>query len=127
LSTSAATKLPTAFTEVLRGAVARVPGARGAIFLDVEGEAVDEFTESSRTGIQLVGAHLGVVLMLARERLASRVGEPCEVLIETKRAIVLVLAIDERYLAVLEADAGSSVGLMRRELGRAVQALREEM
>jgi predicted regulator of Ras-like GTPase activity (Roadblock/LC7/MglB family) len=127
VSPSAATKLPTAFTEMLRGAVDRVPGARGAVFLDVEGEAVDEFTESSRTGIQLVGAHLGVVLMLARERLATRLGEPREVLIEAQHAIILVLSIDDRYLAVLEADADSSVGLMRRELGRAVRALQEEM
>ncbi len=127
MSTSVATKLPTAFTDVLRAAVARVPGARGAVFLDIEGEAVDEFTESSRTTIQLVGAHLGVVLTLARERLAAALGEPREVLIEAARGTVLLQAIDARYLVVMEADPQASIGLMRRELRRAVAALREEM
>jgi predicted regulator of Ras-like GTPase activity (Roadblock/LC7/MglB family) len=123
---SSAGKLPTAFTAVLQAAVARVPGGRGAVFLDTEGESVDEFTETSRTGIQLVGAHLGVVLSLVRERLRSW-GRPDEILIETEHAIILVAAVDDRYLAVLEADAQAPIGLMRRELARAIEALRAEM
>lgn len=119
-------RLPTAFTAMLEAAVGRVPGARGAVFLDAEGESVDEFTESTRTSIRLVGAHLGVLLQLARERDALW-GKPVELLVEAERATILVLALDERYLVVLEADPGASVGLMRRELMKAAEQLRSEM
>ena len=121
-----AAPLPTAFTSVLKDAVERVPGARAAIFLDWEGEAIDEYTEASRTGIRLIGAHLGVLFTLARERGASW-GEPSELIIETERAVVVVQAIQDQYLVVLEAGPEVSLGLLRRELARATAALRAEM
>jgi len=121
-----AAPLPTAFTSVLKDAVERVPGARAAIFLDWEGEAIDEYTEASRTGIRLIGAHLGVLFTLARERGASW-GDPSELIIETERAVVVVQAIQDQYLVVLEAGPEVSLGLLRRELARATAALRAEM
>lgn len=123
---SVAAPLPTAFTAILKQAVERVPGARAAIFLDWEGEAIDEYTEASRTGIRLVGAHVGVLFSLARERGASW-GAPAELIIETERAVVVVQAIADQYLVVLEAAPEASLGLLRRELARATDALRAEI
>jgi hypothetical protein len=123
-------KMPTAFTAVLRDAVLRA-GARRAIFLDNEGEAIDEFSvdefeQSTRIGLQLIGAHLGIVLLLVRERGAS-LGEPRELIIEAERAVIIAAPVDDRYLAVIEAGPRASIGLMSRELRRAIEALRAEM
>jgi len=68
----------------------------------------------------------GVVLTLARER-AATLGEPRELIIEAERAVIVVAPVDDRYLAVLQADAGASIGLMSRELRRAIEALKAEM
>jgi predicted regulator of Ras-like GTPase activity (Roadblock/LC7/MglB family) len=125
-SGSSGTRMETAFTEALRDVVVRVPGARGAVFLDCEGEAVDEFAQMPTTEIRILGAHLGILLALVREH-APFVGEPLELCIEAERAIMLVLSIDKRYLVVLEAAPDAPLGLMRRELAKAVESLREQM
>ncbi len=119
-------RLPTAFTAALREVVARVPGARGAVFLDFEGEAVDEFADVPTMEIHLVGAHLGIILALVREQ-SGRIGAPVEMIIEAARATLLIRAIDSRYLVVLDAAPDAQVGLMSRELGRAVDELRAQM
>ncbi|MEO6955018.1 MAG: roadblock/LC7 domain-containing protein [Polyangia bacterium] len=119
-------RLDTAFTEALRQVVARVPGARGAVFLDGEGEAVDEFAEVSTTEIRILGAHLGILIAIIKEH-AGKLGDPQELVIETERAILLVLVLDDRYMVALEAGPTAQLGVMRRELGRAADALRREM
>ncbi len=119
-------RLETAFTQALREVVLRVPGARGAVFLDCEGEAIDEFAQMPTTEIRILGAHLGILVALVREH-ASFLGEPLELCIEAERAIMLVLAVERRYLVVLEASAESPLGMMRRELSKAVDSLRVQM
>ncbi len=119
-------RLDTAFTVALREVVARVPGARGAVFLDGDGEAVDEFAEVPTTEIRILGAHLGILVSLVKEH-AGQLGEPLELVIETDRATLLVLVLDDRYLVALEAGPEAQLGVMRRELERAATALRREM
>jgi predicted regulator of Ras-like GTPase activity (Roadblock/LC7/MglB family) len=126
VSVRSRTRLPTAFTVALREVVARVPGARGAVFLDFEGEAVDEFADVPTMEIHLVGAHLGIILALIREQ-TPRLGAPEEVIIEAERATLLIRAIDSRYLVVLDAEPEAQIGRMSRELRRAVEALRAQM
>jgi predicted regulator of Ras-like GTPase activity (Roadblock/LC7/MglB family) len=121
-----ATRLPTAFSNVLRGVVERVPGARGAIFLDSEGESIDEFSENTVTGVRLVGAHVGIVLGLARDR-QNLIGRPEEIIVETANAILIAQAIDERYLVVLEASHDAPLGLMRHALSLAAASLRAQL
>ena len=119
-------RLDTAFTEALRQVVARVPGARGAVFLDGEGEAVDEFADVPTTEIRILGAHLGILVSLVKEH-AAVLGEPQELVIEADRATLLVLVLDDRYVVALEAGPDAQLGVMRRELGRAAASLRREM
>ena len=119
-------RLDTAFTETLREVVARVPGARGAIFVDSEGEAVDEFAQMPTTEIRLLGAHLGILIALVRER-AAFMGEPTELCIEAERAIMLVCSIGPSYLIALEAEPQAPLGIMRREMQRAVESLRVQI
>ena len=119
-------RLDTAFTVALREVVANVPGARGAVFLDGEGEAVDEFAEVPTTEIRILGAHLGILVAIIKEQ-AGTLGEPRELVIEAERATLLVMVLDDRYLVALEAGPDAQLGVMRRELSRAAETLRREM
>jgi predicted regulator of Ras-like GTPase activity (Roadblock/LC7/MglB family) len=58
-----------AFGDILRELVERVPGAVGAVFADWDGEPVDQFAHVPPLDIQLVGAHWGVVWSQAAQRL----------------------------------------------------------
>jgi len=119
-------RLETAFTGPLRDAVARVPGARGAVFLDGEGEAVDEVAQIPTMEIRILGAHLGILVALFKEH-AAILGAPQELVLETERATLVVRAIDERYIVALEAGPEASLGLLRRELAAAVDRIRAEL
>src|SRR5262245_56462268 len=112
------------FAEILQDMVERIPGAVGAVFADWEGEAVDQFAHIPPVDIQLVGAHWGVVLHLAGERLrGAGVGEVEELWIESQNALVLVRTIADRYYVVLTARSGTHLGTARRELARSAQTL----
>ncbi len=123
---SVAARLPTAFSDALRAVVAAAPGARAAVFLDLEGEAIDQFVARGTVDVRLVGAHLGVIVSLARDR-AAAFGRTEEVVVEAARGTLVALAVDERYLVALEAAPDAPLGLLRRELYRTRAALRELM
>jgi predicted regulator of Ras-like GTPase activity (Roadblock/LC7/MglB family) len=117
-----------AFGEILRTMVERIPGAVGAIFADWEGEAVDQFAHIDKVEIQLVGAHWGVVLSLATEHLKrAGLGAIEELLVEGELAQVLIRRVTERYYVVLAARRGVHLALARRELERSAQTLLGEM
>jgi predicted regulator of Ras-like GTPase activity (Roadblock/LC7/MglB family) len=117
-----------AFAEILKEMVDRVPGAVGAIFADWEGEAVDQFAHISKNDIQLVGAHWGVVLTQASRNLEAMGAGPVEeMVIEGERAMVLVRKVTDRYYVVLTAKATTHLATARRELERSAQTLLGEM
>jgi predicted regulator of Ras-like GTPase activity (Roadblock/LC7/MglB family) len=117
------------FGEILRDLVERVPGAVGAIFADWEGESIDHFAALTPFEIRLIGAHWGVVLGQAGERLARAGGGPVEeLLVECENAYVLVRPVTARYYVVLQGTrAGLHLGMARRELDRSAATLIGEM
>ncbi|HEY7954749.1 MAG TPA: roadblock/LC7 domain-containing protein [Polyangia bacterium] len=117
-----------AFGDILREMVERVPGAVGAIFADWEGEAVDQFAHIPPLDIQLVGAHWGIVFNVAKRSLA-RVGAGAveELWVEGERALVLVRRVTDRYYVVLATTPSAHLGTARRELERSAQTLLGEM
>ncbi len=117
-----------AFGDILKAMVERVPGAVGAVFADWEGEPVDQFAHIPALDIQLVGAHWGVVWSQASERLARNgLGAVEELLIEGERATVLVRSVTDRYFVVLATRREAHLGTARRELLRGAQTLLGEM
>jgi predicted regulator of Ras-like GTPase activity (Roadblock/LC7/MglB family) len=116
------------FARILHALVERVPGALGAIFADWEGEAVDHFAHMPPIDIQLVGAHWGIVLMQASDRLArAGVGRVEELLVECSASLVLIRRVTERYYVVLTTKRSVHLGTARRELERSAQTLLGEM
>jgi predicted regulator of Ras-like GTPase activity (Roadblock/LC7/MglB family) len=116
-----------AFADILRQMVERVPGAVGAIFADWEGEAVDQFAHIPAIEIQLVGAHWGVILSLTDARLRTTVGAVHEILVEGEHALVFIRAVTDRYYVVLAAKKSVHLATARRELERSAQTLLGEM
>jgi predicted regulator of Ras-like GTPase activity (Roadblock/LC7/MglB family) len=115
-----------AFGEILKSIVERVPGAIGAVFADWDGEPVDQFAHIPPIDIQIVGAHWGIVWSQATSRL-SRLGPIEELLIEGERAIVLVRAVTAQYFVVLAIKRDAHLATARRELARGAQAMLGEM
>jgi predicted regulator of Ras-like GTPase activity (Roadblock/LC7/MglB family) len=117
-----------AFADILRAIVERVPGALGAIFADWDGEMVDQFAHIPPLEIQLVGAHWGVVLNLAsRSMTKGGFGPVRELLIEGERGTVLILSVTDQYYVVLAAKSEVHLATARRELQRGAETLRGEM
>jgi predicted regulator of Ras-like GTPase activity (Roadblock/LC7/MglB family) len=117
-----------AFGDILRAMVERVPGAIGAVFADWEGEPVDQFAHIPPLEIQLVGAHWGVVWSQASARMQRNgLGPVDELVIEGERAIVLVRSVTDRYFVVLATRPEAHLGTARRELDRVARTLLGEM
>jgi predicted regulator of Ras-like GTPase activity (Roadblock/LC7/MglB family) len=117
-----------AFADILKQMVDRVPGAVGAIFADWEGEMVDQFAHIPPLEIQLVGAHWGVVLTQASaglERLGLGVIE--EFLVEGEHGTVLIRRVTDRYYVVLTAKRDVHLATARREIERGALTLLGEM
>lgn len=111
------------FDDLLRSLVASVPGARGAVFCDGEGEAVSAIGASGRrepeaTGdfdLRVAGAQLATPLELAKRHGQAAIGAPCELVITGARETLLVKMLpDDYYLVVcLEPGALAARGLQR--------------
>ncbi|MDH3975109.1 MAG: roadblock/LC7 domain-containing protein [Deltaproteobacteria bacterium] len=56
------------FKAIMRNLVETIPGARGAIFVDWEGEAVDQYSlDEDVYQLKVMGAYKGVILKLINE------------------------------------------------------------
>jgi len=116
------------FADILERVVRALPGARGAIFIDWEGEEVGSFVQSSDMEIRLVGAHWGIVFNLISKALGrTGLGAPEEILLRFDDQQVIIEQVDEGYIAVItmgtEANLGRGMGLARQ----ASAQLRREM
>ncbi|APG25242.1 MAG: roadblock/LC7 domain-containing protein [Syntrophotalea acetylenica] len=116
------------FKTVLRDLVNSVPGARGAIIADWEGEAVDQVGPMDEYDLRLVGAHKGIILGNLRVML-DRIGNDDlrEVIISTRDTQTLVLPITPDYFLVLAGCRNQLLGRARFAARRCVQILRQEI
>ncbi len=115
-----------AFADILKAVVDRVPGAIGATFVDWEGEAVDQWGSVPALEMQLAGAHWSIVLNQAGNRL-SPWGAVDEICIEGSSGLVLIRRVTEQYCIVVMARSGAHLAMLRRSVDRGVDGLRREM
>lgn len=120
--------MPSLFGELLSELVGSIPGALGAVFIDWEGEAVDQFSHIPVMDILLVGAHWGVVLRLVKELLQKhRWGEPRMILLNGPDREILIKPITEDYCVVLAMRSGAHIASALEILERIAARIREEM
>jgi hypothetical protein len=87
------------FAAILADLVSRLPGARGAVLVDAEGEAVDFSGRSEPFELQLAGAHWRVVLEEVHCRPA--LGAPIHLVVRAARASYLVRSLPDGYAVVV--------------------------
>jgi len=116
------------FSEILEEVVQSLPGARGAIFVDWEGEAVDTCSTIGDTGIKLVGAYWGIVYRHLRASLKKlEAGSPIEVVMSFSRQLVVIRRVTDDYIVVFTLAEGSNLGRALGLMDWAAGKLRAEM
>lgn len=116
------------FQTVLKELVDTVPHAVGAILVDWEGEAVQEYCHCDSYDMRFVAAHKGIVLSRLRETHADNQGGVIEdVLVTSERQILLIGVVDPDYSLVLQAERPCPVGLARYHFTNALTRLKKEI
>lgn len=115
------------FTNLMQELVTDLPGSRGAVFVDWEGEAVGQAGEDTEA-TRIMGAHWGVVHGLLQRSLESRKLLPSDGLVmgfEDRQVVIKPVA--DGYLVVCDVARGTSPGQALALCGQAADRLREEM
>ncbi len=116
------------FAEVLAELVGGTPGAMGAVFIDWEGESVDQFGHIPELDIRLMGAHWGIILNQIKSLTDKHaLGQPRSIMLSSEQADVIIQTITEDYCVVLTMKKGSHLATAMRELDRAVESIRKMM
>lgn len=123
------------FDTILKALVKSVPGARGAVFCDGEGETVRCVGASGRAALdstddyelRVAGAQLAEPLDIARGRATELLGNPVELCVRGRHETLLVRTLPDGYYLVLclAPNALPAVGLAR--LREAAMRVRREM
>ena len=116
------------FKSILKKLVEKVDGAQGAILLDWEGEAVDQYAVISDYDIKFIGAHMGIILYNLNKRLKDELGDEDvkSITIDMDNRRFVVYPVDKCYFAVLVLLPEAVLGLVRHEIETTVKAIREE-
>jgi len=115
------------FKSLLNRLLEDIPGAKGAIIIDWEGEAVDHVARMEAYDIKVFGAHQGIILQMLRGAM-QRVdcGNLEEVLIRTGENKTLIAPLTVDYFLVLTLGPQSIVTRAAFKMRRCVRELRPE-
>ncbi len=120
--------MPSAFAEILAELVGEIPGALGAVFLDWDGEAVDQFSHIPLFDILLVGAHWGIVLRHVNNLLENHAwGATQLVVLNGPKTDILIKPITEDYAIVLAMKAGHHLAHAISAMDSVTAAIEGEM
>ena len=116
------------FKPVLQELVSKVEGAEGAIFLEVDGEAVEWCSSDSGDRLRLRAAYIAVVLQASRA-LAKHldIGTTRQMLLAYDGAKFIIEELGSGYFLALEVNASTNVALARYRMKPAVESLRREI
>lgn len=111
--------------EELRGAV----GATGAVMVDSDGEVVASAPGPDGADMELVGAHLALIMGRIKEAgsMIGGGGDVESVVISTGSSRLVISALKEDYSLVVLLPMRVSSGKALFECGRAVEVIEKEM
>ncbi len=116
------------FQTILRTLVDAVPHAVGAILVDWEGEAVQEYCHCDPYDMRFVAAHKGIVLARLRETHTDNLaGEIEDVVVTSEHQVLLIGAVDKDYSLVLQAARTCPTALARYHFHDALSRLKKEI
>lgn len=123
------------FDAILRELLTKVPGARGAVFCDYEGETVVSVGTSGATdhevrddyNLRVAGAQFATPLISADERKDSAMGRPRECVISGEREKLVVHMLPDHYYLILCLDPGALVGRSLVHVREVAEVLAKEI
>ncbi|MDT8316737.1 MAG: roadblock/LC7 domain-containing protein [bacterium] len=117
------------FQQIMKELVDSTSGATDAIFVDWEGEAVDQYSVNDDIyRIKVVGAHKGVMLKLINDaQEATGNDKASAVSVKMKDASVLMASVKDGYYVALVLDNSSMICKASFLMKKAVAALALEM
>ncbi len=93
------------YQSILKSLAENVPHSIGAIIVDWEGEAVQEFCHCDPYDLRFVGAHTGIILAQLKKLYSSgNGGEISDVLVTASGGHLIVGCIDREYSLVLNVE-----------------------
>lgn len=122
--------MSTAFGDILAEVVEALPGSRGAVFVDWEGEAVDEVSAVADDvhDLRLLAAHWAITYYQAHAVLAKHgLGAPDEVVLRFERQQILLHRVTDDYLVVLSLEIDAHLGRAQNLLRQVGPRLRGAM
>jgi predicted regulator of Ras-like GTPase activity (Roadblock/LC7/MglB family) len=116
------------FINILKKLVDRTPHAVGAILVDWEGEAVQEYCHCDPYDIRFVAAHKGIILARLKELHDSgRVGAVEDVVITSTDGHLVIGCIDQDYSLVLSIGRDCPQALALHHFRDAIAELKKEI
>lgn len=116
------------YMSILKGLVERTPQALGAIVVDWEGEAVQEFCHCDPYDIRFIAAHEGIILSRFREVHKSGIGgEVEEVVVSATAGHLIIGVIDQDYSLVMSVGRSCPVVLALHHFRTAIGELKKEI
>jgi predicted regulator of Ras-like GTPase activity (Roadblock/LC7/MglB family) len=116
------------FINILRTVVDSTPHSIGAILVDWEGEAVQEYCHCDPYDIRFVAAHKGIILARLKELHESgRVGAVENVVITSTDGHLVIGCIDQDYSLVLSVSRDCPRSLALHHFRIAIAELRKEI
>ena len=116
------------FINILKKLVDSTPDSVGAILVDWEGEAVQEYCHCDPYDIRFVAAHKGIILARLKETQSSaQIGEVEDVVVTSSKGHLLIGCIDKDYSLVMNVERTTTVALALYHFRRAVSELKKEI
>ena len=116
------------FKSILKELVDSTPHAVGAILVDWEGEAVQEYCHCEPYDIRFVAAHQGIILGRLKEVQSSiQAGDVEDVVVTATDAHLIAGCIDQDYSLVMSIDRSCPVALALYHFRAAVGRCKKEI
>ncbi len=117
------------FRTILETLVNRIPQAIGAILIDWEGEAVQEYCHCTPYDIRFMAAHQAIILNRLRELYGSLGGDnPIQdFVITTDQVHLLIGCIDDDYSLMMSIERNCPVHMALYHFRGTVAELRKEI
>lgn len=118
------------FTAILKDLAGRT-GATGAVLLDWEGELIASYSGSPSLELDLIGAHHGIILDIARDALVRQTGtsegDITSISITTHIGRLVISTIKEGYYIILALPRSALVARCAFEVRKALPLIEKEM
>ena len=115
------------FKEELKNLTARIPSARGAIIMGLDGIAVEKYGASDGVNLEAFSAeYLGLLKKTIETNRELGIGRVQELTVFTESLVAIIKAVTPEYFLICALAGHSNFGQARYELRKSVLRLAKE-